>query len=419
MKKISILICLLCLTLLSCYSSGAGDSSLDINQEQEQALGYEVQQLPEPQSRLPLLDEVNPGEPTIFNADRGDTFIEFPVESTEAQWTYMSGSRILGDSLLEENRLYFVNQASEIHCLDVETGERIFRFDGGAYYASTPVISGDLLYYHTGDGDLIVLDKMTGEEQQRISLEEDQRKDGWDYVLSTPVISQGKIYFGAGKGQFYCLDQESLEILWAIEGFNKLHTTPQFNNGTIYVADMSGNLAAIAEATGEVIWNVKLGTSIMGNPTIEGNRLFISSRNCRVHCLDASNGAELWNRSYGSGWIMATVIADDEALYVCGSDGYTIQALNQQDGSELWLNYAQYNVAGTPLLVEDKLLVTAGDAYNTRGKGAVMVFQAATGEPVFRFNSTSSFSSPILYGSTVFFGNDLGTMAAVDLSDYL
>lgn len=420
MKQLLTLALLLAVISLGCVSQHKSQDrsvSVEIILEEVQVPSYI--QLPEPLGEFPMLEQVNSEIPSEYDENLGHQFSQFNDESSDYIWASESHFRIMGDMLLEDNRLYSISLASELTCIDIETGREIFYFDGGTIYGSTPVIWNDSLLFQTGEGHLVELNKFTGEEIRRVLLQDDSRKDGYDFFLSTPVVHQGRLYVGVGKHSFYCMDPESLEVIWAVEGVYRMHTKPQIIDGRIYMADMGGNVVVLDLETGQPVWNVKISSSIMGNVTVQGDRVFVGSRNRRVHALDRETGEELWNRYYGSGWIMATLPADDDALYVCGSDGYIIEALNPVDGSAIWTHYVPYNVAGTPQLIGDYLLVNAGDVYNTQGNGAAMLFHRSTGEPIFRFSGPSSFATPLVKDGILYMGNDLGQVMAVDLGEYL
>lgn len=366
--------------------------------------------------RLSQGEAVNPEEPSEYNSSEGDVYDSFLIEENQAVWKYNSRGPVYSRIVVDGDRLYFTNQKGNLFCLNKETGESLYVFKSGAEYASSPCIYEDRLLFQNGDGILIEVWKESGVEIRRIDLGKNVIKDKWDYFISPPLVFQGCIYIGAGRDSFFSLDLKSFSIQWQLSGLNKMHSEAQINGDSIYLSDMGGNIVSVNRFTGEVLWNVKSGGSIMGNISIYNDILFIGARDCKIHALDKNSGEELWFRSYGTGWIMSTPVVYEDSLIVTGSDGFIIQSINTQTGEELWTKYFHYNIAGSPLLFKDKIFIVVGDAYNTQGEGGLLILNPKDGTPLFRFHTTSSFSSAAVDEQIAYVGNEKGEVFAVDIS---
>jgi outer membrane protein assembly factor BamB len=91
--------------------------------------------------------------------------------------------------LYHDGYAYFVKNGGIITCLDVETGERIYRMrtrGRGTHYAS-PLIADGKIFSISGDGHISVL--TLGAEPQILAV-----NDMEDAVFATPAIVDGTIY---------------------------------------------------------------------------------------------------------------------------------------------------------------------------------------------------------------------------------
>ncbi len=92
---------------------------------------------------------------------------------------------------------------------------------------SLPVISGDTVYFGTGDGcRLIALDSKTGQEKWRFKTE--------GCIYSTPAIAGGTVYFGDEDGYLYALDSKTGQEKWRFKTGDSWISSPAIAGGTVY-----------------------------------------------------------------------------------------------------------------------------------------------------------------------------------------
>lgn len=114
---------------------------------------------------------------------------------------------------------------------------------GGVW--ATPALYGDMLYVATNAGDLIAIDRETGEEAWRIHLV--------GPTWSSPVPVDGVLLQGDCGGTLHAFDlsgdphREPRE-LWAVRVGGCIEATPSVWRGRIYVGSRDGGLYALGRA---------------------------------------------------------------------------------------------------------------------------------------------------------------------------
>jgi outer membrane protein assembly factor BamB len=206
-----------------------------------------------------------------------------------------------------------------------------------------------------------------------------------------------------------------------------------------------------------VLWKVKIGTGY-SSPVATGNRVFVAVEQEKLVCVDATTRKVLWEKNNGfedlpkdlgveekryptsAGFATPTPVTDGK--HVWASFGTGIVACYDLDGNRkwiVWLNNPQqveYGRCASPVLVEGKLVVTAGhlvaldpatgktlwtceDAAESYGTPAVArigpdgigvlitatgdVVRVSNGEAVDKGLASCSYNSPVVSNGVVYF----------------
>jgi PQQ-like domain len=111
---------------------------------------------------------------------------------------------------------------------------------GEAGILGSPALYKDIVIYPTDSGDVIGLDRMTGEERWRFHVAR-----AW----SSPVVVDGVLFIGDCTGHFYAYDVANTRTaptqLWGMKVGGCVESTPAMWKGVLYFADRQGKLHAI------------------------------------------------------------------------------------------------------------------------------------------------------------------------------
>lgn len=170
----------------------------------------------------------------------------------------------------------------------------------------------------------------------------------------------------------------------------------------------------------KVLWKKPLGTGFAGPVVAQGKSIVFHRVNdeATVEALNAKTGEAIWkftyttnyrdNFGFDNGPRACPTVADGKVI-VHGAEGI-VHALDLQSGKKLWsfdtvkeLNSPQgyFGRACAPLVVDKKVIVTAGGR-NDKGAAGVIALNLADGKPVWQsIEDEASYSSPVLFGDSL------------------
>ena len=301
-----------------------------------------------------------------------------------------NGSWIRATPACDGERLYVAGIRDVLVCLDVQTGEPLWRADLASMYdapppafgfVSSPLLAGDHVFVQAAES-LVKLDKRTGEPVWRAAVE----TGAMNSAFSSPVVARlgGRdLLVVQTRSALKGIDPETGAEQWsqpieAYQGMNIL--TPTVYDDALLTSAHSGKtqLWRLPDAAGETAaedgavaepgltqaWSHP-AQAYMSSPVVIGDFAYMHLRNQRAMCLDLRTGEEKWrSRPYGKYWSMAfqgdKILALDEAgqLLLLRATPEKFELLDSRDVTEgsAWAHVA---VCGGQVFVRalDELIV--------------------------------------------------------------
>jgi outer membrane protein assembly factor BamB len=269
-------------------------------------------------------------------------------------------------------------------------------------------VAGDRLYFgavftrSSQEGQLICLDRETGEEKWRFEGDDDMLP-----VFCTPTVAGGKVYCGEGlhenKGcRMFCVNAADGKSAWGKPFQTTSHTegAPAVLGDKVFFPAGDDGLIAAKADTGEKLWQFaggkEKGIHIDAAPAVSGKRVFVGSGlySYVAVCLDADTGNELWKtdlklRSFGAPLVSGKFVFYGVGTGNMGADVFdypeeerqekedkpagAVVCLDAESGKEVWRH-------DLPRSVHTGLAADAFSVYATCRDGNVYAFERKTGK---------------------------------------
>ncbi|MFN3309151.1 MAG: PQQ-binding-like beta-propeller repeat protein, partial [Anaerolineales bacterium] len=139
-----------------------------------------------------------------------------------------------------------------------------------------------------------------------------------------------------------------------------------------------------------------------------------------VACLDhilyavrARDGVLLWQTERLEGAIASSPVLSEDGILYFGTFGNRFHAFDPRSQQDLWTYTASHWVWGSPLLIEDQIILTdlSGNVIALDAKSGDERWKVATGAAIT--------AKPTFYNDVIYIGNEAGDLYAIDLQGNL
>jgi len=292
-------------------------------------------------------------------------------------WKYQTEGKIFSSPVLYSNLLLFGSEDGHLYALHATTGTLAWKFKTDGPVHGSPAVYDNKAFFTSYDGNFYAVDATSGRLQWKFSTRGEKRAgakglwgmkpvteymdDPFDFFLSSPATdsSSGLVYFGSGDGNLYALNMTDGKLQWHFPTAGIIHTSPVLSNNTLYFGSWDRDLYALDSRTGREKWKFctqqdtayhHLLEGIQASPLVYDGHVFFGARDGYFYSLDTATGQLAWKYSANNSWILTTAAAKDDVIYAGTSDTYLLLALDAATGKEKFRTTADGYVYSSPLI---------------------------------------------------------------------
>lgn len=200
---------------------------------------------------------------------------------TEYQW-------VITKPPVKDDKVIFTFSNSEenfdgrVYCFEVNSGIKIWEYGVKDSIKSSPTISSNKVFFGDDDGYFNCLNLHSGERIWRREF---------DMITSSPAVSGNDIYFGCWDYKIYCLDKNSGGTIWSYETNDWVMSSPAVSDNLLYIGSSDQYLYAFDKINGDLVWKYRTGNSIETPITIANNSIYVLSGH-RIYCFNKYHNIE-------------------------------------------------------------------------------------------------------------------------------
>lgn len=386
------------------------------------------------------------------------------------KWKFHTGGRVISSPAVAKGVAYVGSTDGNLYAVDAGSGALKWKFETKSWEVSSPAVVSGVVYFLSYGSQLYALDAASGQVKWKFATGGEKRyagthlhhlepaaetmPDPWDFYLSSPAVWNGAVYFGSSDGNVYSLDAISGALKWKLHTGDVVHSSPAIADGVLYIGSWDTYLYAIDAASGTEKWRFKTGedpdihnhVGIQASPAVADGMVFFGSRDSFAYAVDAASGKQLWKFSTNGSWVNNSMVVHDGKAYFGTSIPGFMHAVEAKTGKVVFdlptgtPVFASMALAGDTLYLGNfggKLtaidLKTQKPAWIFETDGAKQNAAALTNadgtikfEVVFSspnlfyddmviavhklFTMGTILSSPVVVGSTVYFGSTDGNL---------
>jgi outer membrane protein assembly factor BamB len=237
---------------------------------------------------------------------------------------------------------YVGNDAGDVDAVSTTTGVLVWQATTGGAVDSSPALDpkAGLVIAGSGDDNVYAFNMQTGATVWKAPT--------GGAVESSPDIVNGVVYVGSDDGRLYALNETTGAVLWSAPLSGKVTASPAVDAtaGEVAVGDSAGDITAFSTggtSPGSVLWTYTTGGAA-GTPLISGGTVYAGSADGHEYALSETTGALKWSAPLGGTPSPAALL--NGVLYV-GSSGGGLFSLSAASGSVHWQDTAPGPVTGT------------------------------------------------------------------------
>jgi eukaryotic-like serine/threonine-protein kinase len=170
---------------------------------------------------------------------------------------------------------------SVVYRLSADTGQELWRSTVTGKALGTPALTGTMVFV-AGDGaGVVALDIETGERRWRFRVGDDKNIPDW---FGSPLVVGTTVYVSTYRRNVYALDTTTGKVKWSAKVLGPALARPALDErrSLLYVSSLTyrenPTLTALSARTGDQVWDYKLG-SLLAAPALVSGRLYLASTN--------------------------------------------------------------------------------------------------------------------------------------------
>ena len=341
-------------------------------------------------------------------------------------WQFDANAPLRSTAVCDNNTVFFGSSKGIFYALDKNSGGIKWQFNSGFAINSSPALYNGNVFFSNNKQTLYALNEANGKVNWKLDFDTSLDYDwGFDYFYSSPTIIDNKILIGIKDGFVYNIDAATGKIIWKFKTEGIVRSTSASKNNVVFFGDTEGILYAVDFNTGKELWRFKtIGNglknedfgfdrrAIISSPTIAGDKIIFGCRDGFFYAVNEKTGKELWHVDHEVSWVISSIAVKDSIAVTGTSDGRFVQAVNINNGSEIWKFKTVSIVWSSPLIYNNQVYIGSQE-------GVLYCLDLLTGKKITSFQASGKiFTSPVISDSLLFFGTDKGHFYALHPSKY-
>jgi len=328
--------------------------------------------------------------------------IQWPMYGYDAQRTHVAPVKLRppfrklwwfgARSLLEfppaigYGRLFFTNNAGVTFAVGTKTGGRAWHRPSGRCVASSPALSGRLVFQ-------AFLNKHpcnasgSGLAGQVVAYYVGSGKTRWAKTIgpseTSPLVEAGHIFVGDWNGDIWALNSNTGRVDWKFHTGGKVKGGLAFADGRVFAGSYDHHVYCLRARDGKLLWRASAqerfgsAANFYSTPAVAYGRVYIGGTDGKVYSYGASSGKLRWSHDTG-GYVYSSPAVWHQLVFA-GSYSGTFYAFNAATGDVRWEFHTRGQISGSPTVLD-------GIVYFATLNDTTYALNAATGKQVWSFS---------------------------------
>ena len=327
------------------------------------------------------------------NYNRPDYGVNLTTKA-RVQWSFEDNGDI-GSGMSTNGRLVFAaNTVGDVYALDINTSEKKWTYRTGGKVYSTPAYDRGIVVVGSSDHNIYGLDAKTGKLKWIVKTEK--------AVLGSPAIFKGRAYIGGSDGIFRCIRVNDGKVIWTFDQVkNYVSTLPTIADNKVIFGSWGNGFYALDVENGKLVWEWNNGhanrmfSAAACYPVVTNNRVFIVAPDRFMTALDLKTGKVIWREKKNEIRVRESIglSTDKKLVYAKTMDGELIGVSTTEDVMQIdWISKLKLPYELTPSAIySDRNVV-----FVPNNSGLLSAVDASSGEVLWQYKISNGMVNPPL-----------------------
>jgi outer membrane protein assembly factor BamB len=300
-------------------------------------------------------------------------------------WWFGARSLLEFPPAIGYGRLYFTSNGGVTFAVGAHNGGRAWRRSSGRCVASSPAVSGRLVFQ-------AFLNKHpcnateSGLTGQVVAYYVGSGKTRWSKTIgpseTSPLVDGGHVYVGDWNGDVWAFNGNTGRVGWRYHTGGKVKGAIAYAAGRLYVGSYDHHVYCLRATDGKLIWRAsaqeRLGSAanFYSTPAVAYGRVYIGGTDGKVYSYGATSGKLRWSHDTG-GYVYSSPAVWRQHVFA-GSYSGTFYAFDAATGDIRWQFDAHGQISGSPTVLD-------GIVYFATLDKRTYALSARTGKQVWSF----------------------------------
>jgi len=276
----------------------------------------------------------------------------------KVKWKFPTKGQVISSPAVANQTAYVGSTDGNLYAVDLDSGAEKWKIETHVRITASPAVDGGVVYFGSYDGQFYAADATSGQLKWKFQTAGERRfagkhlhgsqpegesmPDPFDLYLSSPAVTGGVVYFGSGDGNMYALDAASGKLHWKFQTGDVVHASPAVVDGTVFIGSWDSYFYALDAATGKEKWRFKTGedpkihnqVGIQSSAVVVDGMVYFGCRDSNFYALDAHSGQQKWVFNNKGSWVVGSAAAQAGKVYFATSDSGLFHALDAKSGAE-------------------------------------------------------------------------------------